>query len=195
MATAAQIAANIANAQHSTGPRSDEGKQRAAANSIKHGLNGTFAVLGHENHSEFDVLVHSLLEEFEVETPHERFLVEQMAQASWRISRIDRIENAALDQIVMAGNPELDADARIAAHLLANGVAILTSLQRYRTAAQNAYAKFFKLLCDSRGVRIARRATADIDKSIGLIVNAPMPVAPSAYTGPRTTPGQNPLRL
>jgi hypothetical protein len=39
MATASQITANIANAQHSTGPRTDEGKAASAQNSLKQEFN------------------------------------------------------------------------------------------------------------------------------------------------------------
>ena len=196
MATPAQITANIANAQHSTGPRTEEGKQRAAANSTSHGLTGTFSVLSHENQSEFDLVREHLIEEFQAETEHERFLVDQMAQARWRISRVDRIENCALDQMTKGGDPKLDPDGRIAAHMLANGAAILSSLQRYRTASQNAYTKFYKLLCDSRAARVARRTAANIDQSIAMLINAPMPATPSTHTGPRMPLSQNPyLRL
>ena len=38
MASPAQIAANRANAQRSTGPRTEQGKARAASSSFKHGL-------------------------------------------------------------------------------------------------------------------------------------------------------------
>ena len=38
MATAAQIEANLLNAQKSTGPRTDEGKARARLNALKHGM-------------------------------------------------------------------------------------------------------------------------------------------------------------
>ena len=38
MATQAQILANQANAQHSTGPKTEEGKARASRNNTKHGL-------------------------------------------------------------------------------------------------------------------------------------------------------------
>ena len=39
MSTEHQIAANRANAQHSTGPTSDAGKAKAAKNGLTHGLN------------------------------------------------------------------------------------------------------------------------------------------------------------
>jgi hypothetical protein len=41
----ARIAANRLNAQHSTGPKTDEGKERSRANALKHGLTGAGIVL------------------------------------------------------------------------------------------------------------------------------------------------------
>ena len=141
-------------------------------------------VLGHENQAEFNSLLESLIEEFGAQSQHERFLVEQMAQANWRIARIDRIENATLDQIAKAGDPQLHPDARIAAHLLSSGAAVLNALQRSRTADQNSYAKCCKLLCDSVASRIARRTATNLDKSIARIVYAPLPGQPAMPRGP-----------
>jgi hypothetical protein len=45
MATEAQIEANRANAQKSTGPRTPEGKEKAAQNALKHGLLAREAVV------------------------------------------------------------------------------------------------------------------------------------------------------
>jgi len=41
----AQTTANRANAQHSTGPKSDEGKAKAALNAVKTGLTGRTILL------------------------------------------------------------------------------------------------------------------------------------------------------
>ena len=194
MATTAQTAANIANAQHSTGPRSDEGKQRAAANSTKHGLSSAFTVLSYENRAEFEQLIEDLTAEFNAETEHEQFLVAQMAQAQWRIARVDRIENATLEQMMESGDPTLDADTRIAAHLLDKGAAVLSAFQRYRTAAQNSYIKCCKLLADSIADRIAHLTVARIDQSISRRINAPLPAGPAQpKPGPRfhVAPGEN----
>ena len=146
--------------------------------------NPATTVLSHENQAEYNSLLESLIAEFGVQSQHERFLVEQMAQANWRISRIDRIENAALEQISKAGDPQLDPDGRIAAHLLSNGAAVLNALQRSRTAAQNSYAKCYKLLCDSVASRIAQRTAANLDKSIARIVYAPLPGQPAVPRAP-----------
>jgi hypothetical protein len=49
MATAAQLLANQANAQHSTGPRTPEGKARSSRNSFQHGLTlGVLAIADEE---------------------------------------------------------------------------------------------------------------------------------------------------
>ena len=49
MATAAQIAANRANAQKSTGPRTVAGKQRSRMAALEHGLTAATLVLPHED--------------------------------------------------------------------------------------------------------------------------------------------------
>ena len=92
MPTAAQLAANRANAQLSTGPRSPEGKQTAAANSTRHGLSGAFTLLPHENAADYSKLHDAYTAEFSPASVHEEFLVKQMAQARWRLGRARRLE-------------------------------------------------------------------------------------------------------
>ena len=55
MATSpAQLAANAANAQNSTGPRTSEGKTRSSQNSYKHGLTAREVVIAPGEQEEFD---------------------------------------------------------------------------------------------------------------------------------------------
>ncbi len=83
MSTPAQIAANQANAQHSTGPRTAEGKAICARNNIRHGFTGAFGVLPWEKQEEFDTLLNGLRDEHKPSTFTETMLVEKMAQAAW----------------------------------------------------------------------------------------------------------------
>jgi hypothetical protein len=53
MATPAQIIANQANAQRSTGPRTVEGKQASSANATSHGLTSRSTVLPGEDPEEY----------------------------------------------------------------------------------------------------------------------------------------------
>ena len=55
MATDAQILANQQNAQHSTGPKTDDGKAASCKNNFRYGLTGaSFTVLPFEDQDEYD---------------------------------------------------------------------------------------------------------------------------------------------
>jgi len=86
-----QTEANRANAQHSTGPKTDEGKKRSALNSLRHGLTGQLLVLSNEElaaykrHCEVFVKKHRPADEYEMR------LVQLLADTSWRIMRVPAI--------------------------------------------------------------------------------------------------------
>ena len=56
MSTEAQVAANRANSQHSTGPKSAEGKAVICLNAFRHGLAGAFIILPDEIREDFNEL-------------------------------------------------------------------------------------------------------------------------------------------
>ena len=64
-----QIAANRANAQRSTGPRTPNGKTRAAQNALKHGLTATTPVLPDEDPEAFAGLRQEVFEQYNPATP------------------------------------------------------------------------------------------------------------------------------
>src|SRR5438270_14072868 len=80
-ATSAQVAANQSNAQHSTGPKTWEGKAVSARNNFRHGFTGAFTVLPWEDQNEFDMLLGALREEHTPSGITETMLVDKMAQA------------------------------------------------------------------------------------------------------------------
>ncbi len=89
MASSAQIAANRANAQRSTGPTSPEGKARAASNSFKHGLYAPkhFQVLNADPNFT-SALIHNLSDEFQPVTPSEHILLQQLVHQQIRYQHI-----------------------------------------------------------------------------------------------------------
>ncbi len=90
MATAAQIDANQLNAQSSTGPTSEEGKQASSQNRTTHGLchNHTcFYLLAGEDPQKYSELYTSLKEEHQPQTETERILVRHLAQHEWLRTR------------------------------------------------------------------------------------------------------------
>ena len=88
MATSEQIAANQANAQKSTGPKTEAGKAASSQNSWKHGLTfGVFRVLDTESQMQYQDLLQELIDEHKPATPPEAMLVERMAQHHWLRNR------------------------------------------------------------------------------------------------------------
>jgi hypothetical protein len=104
MSTAAQSAANQLNAQHSTGPKTPEGKATAALNHVKHGFAGAFRVLRWETQKEFDMLLDGLRSEHQPSTPTEAALVEHMAQSLWLIGRAARLQHETFNDEMAACN-------------------------------------------------------------------------------------------
>ncbi len=96
MATAAQIAANQANSQKSTGPVSPAGKARSSRNSFQHGLYSKDLVLPNEDPAELDQLRASLRAEHQPINTTEDMLVNDLAENFWRLRRMREFETRAM---------------------------------------------------------------------------------------------------
>ena len=77
----------------STGPRSDEGKQRSCLNACKHGLRSERPVLPGEDADEWDAFRHSIVADLDPETTLEQELVDRVALQLWRLRRAARYES------------------------------------------------------------------------------------------------------
>jgi hypothetical protein len=141
MSTEAQIAANRANAEHSTGPNTEEGKAASSRNHYSHGLsthtyNDIFFMLPHESSEAYSLLRINLLDEHRPENETERLLVDRMAQHHWLRSRAEAFESGCFRD-----DGTLD-DKRLALFM------------RYRTSHERA---FHKCLADLLKLRAEKR--------------------------------------
>jgi hypothetical protein len=84
---------NRANAQHSTGPRTREGKLASSRNSLKHGLASAQLIIPGEDTAAFDALLSALLDEHQPANPTEEILVLEIAQSYWLTQRAIRFQN------------------------------------------------------------------------------------------------------
>jgi len=98
MTSEKQIAANKANAQKSTGPRTAHGKARSAFNALQHGLTATTPVLPDEDPVLFETLREQLFEQFQPATALESELVEDLVLVRWRLRRVPPIEAGILQE-------------------------------------------------------------------------------------------------
>jgi hypothetical protein len=88
-----QLEANRRNAQHSTGPKTIEGKAQSSRNNLRHGLTGQISLLPTEDREAHDAFCNELIDSFNPETPLERQLAQSVAEDSWRLNRACAIEN------------------------------------------------------------------------------------------------------
>jgi hypothetical protein len=88
----AQLAANAANAQYSTGPRTLEGKNRSSQNASKHGLTAREVVIALGEQSEFDDLLADYQADVKPQGAIQQTLFTQLVAAAWNLHRIRRME-------------------------------------------------------------------------------------------------------
>jgi len=79
MATNKQIATNQANAQRSTGPKTEAGKAASSKSAVKQGAWSGIAVAEHEDEALFEILLATLVKENDPPTAIARQLVERLA--------------------------------------------------------------------------------------------------------------------
>src|ERR1035437_5044195 len=199
MATPAQTAANQANAQKSTGPRSVEGKSVSRFNALKHSIDAASIVIPGEDPADYDALADHYLQEFRPQSASESFHVGAMLRADWQKGRLQRVE-ADLFRTVLAESP----GNSLAAVLLAESPAAKlllrvqrqiaafertwhranTELRRARAQAESApegsLDNYLDFLCakPAPGELASLRQSANID----------VPGPPAAITSPRDWP-------
>src|SRR5207253_5600565 len=80
--------------QKSTGPSTPEGRAAVSLNSLKYGLYAETLILPGEDPAAFEALLDRLDTEHQPATPTEETFVSQIAMATWRRARIQRMEAA-----------------------------------------------------------------------------------------------------
>jgi hypothetical protein len=107
-----RAAINRANSAHSTGPRTELGKQRSSLNALRHGLTARTAVLPSEDPGTYLRHIRQFLDEYAPATPTETQLVHEIANTAWRLNRIPFLEAELLSRATnpSAGQAGIDFD-------------------------------------------------------------------------------------
>src|SRR4051794_14903746 len=107
----AKHAANIANSAASTGPRTADGKDRSKYNRLGHGLASPLAVLPCESQDEYDHLLSAFVDEHKPDSASEESLVKQMADAQWKLHRLEKLETSLFSAMLTESQNEPTAPA------------------------------------------------------------------------------------
>ncbi len=92
MPTQAQLDANRANAQLSTGPTSETGKATSSLNAVKTGLTGRTILLPGDDAAAYEAHIAEFTRRHQPAADAERNLVQSLADTEWRLLRIPALE-------------------------------------------------------------------------------------------------------
>ena len=169
-----RAATNRANAQHSTGPRTHDGKQRTRLNALRHGLTGQTVVLPTEDHSAYQRHSRSFLDEYRPQGATEAQLVQSLTDISWQLNRAAAVETnlfslgiSEMEDRIRANHPEAEAALAMALAFRENNRAFANiSIYRQRLTRQ-----FERTLAQLRQIQAERRKTEQqqLDKAAKIL--------------------------
>ncbi len=180
MASEAQIQANRANAQKSTGPRTPEGKAVASQNAVTHGFLARETVIPGEDAGEFALYRDWKLRDLAPVGDAELDMAERIVGLSWRLRRAERLQTEAFDALYekmatgapgggmsaecvsepgpgTAGGAESDAD-RLLGRMLVDDFSnsrVLERLLLYERRIENSLYRSLRELREQKRMRLA----------------------------------------
>jgi len=92
MSSLAQIEANRANSQLSTGPKSEAGRAKSSHNALKTGLTGRTVLLPTDDVAVYNHHVERFFSDHKPATDAEKSLVQSIADTEWRLLRVPALE-------------------------------------------------------------------------------------------------------
>ncbi len=205
MASDKQVIANRENTKKSTGPRTNSGKTRTAKNALKHGLLAQDAVLPGEDPAEFDQHITSFEDTYLPRNRVEKEIVRQIADSSWRMQRLSRIETAVIaagidntrrtSSLFNHDTGPMPEDRQERTHILGwtmlTRIKLLNSLARYDGHLGRRFFRGVELMIDIRReerqlreAREAREVQPGYDPDPPLIRYEPPPIPDSPNDPP-----------
>ena len=133
MSSPSRIEINRANSQHSTGPKTEAGKQRSSLNALRHGLTGQIVVMPTEDLQAYQSHLKSFTDEYHPQGATESNLVQALADTSWRLNRVAALEaNLLTLAAAREPNPLDEAPGQIQ-----DAMAIVAALESQSKALSN----------------------------------------------------------
>ncbi len=186
---------NRANAQHSTGSRTSEGKDAVRLNADKHGLYSQTVVLPTEDRAAYETLGAALRHYFQPQNPEELDLVQTLQDARWYRARASALE---INLLALATHQQLasideqfsdlDEDARQAlaqASAFQANARTFDQLSRARARTERISERTLKQLESLRAQRtpeapVKQLPPAPPAKTAGFVSSKPLPAIPPA---------------
>ncbi len=97
MTSPSQIEANRRNACKSTGPITEEGKQRSRCNAVRHGLTAETVIGTLEDAEDYKAFEAAIIADYDAQSAVERDLVLRLASLLWRLRRATTMETGLFE--------------------------------------------------------------------------------------------------
>ena len=159
-----QLAANIANAKHSTGPNTADGKARSSQNARRHGITAQTTIMTEEDRIKHDEFCANMMAGFAPVGAIETFLASSAAEDAWRLNHA----RAQAGNIVALGHfdgtgdiydaaehPEVHT-AVTAARTVRDNAKSLELISLYETRIRRSFEKYMEKLKTLQGERKAK---------------------------------------
>jgi len=175
-----KLAANRANAQLSTGPRTLQGKAKSSRNALKHGLLSSQILLEHENANELETLREELYADLQPIGALEELLAEKVVTCAWLQRRalgfeaaIMEYENRGARSSLLSSLIEGEQSALFLAtfRMLQSGE--LDRIQRYETSKERQMYRALHELQRLQAARQSAMALAPVALDVDLQGNGP----------------------
>jgi hypothetical protein len=165
---------NRANSQHSTGPKTEAGKQRSSLNALRHGLTGQIVVMPTEDLQAYQSHLKSFADEYHPHGATEAHLLQALADASWRLNRVAALETNLLTLGVasqfspFSDSPQQIQDAMSIVSALESQSKALANLSMH---SQRLSRQFERTVMQLRDLQETRRAQEreDLDSLIDIM--------------------------
>jgi hypothetical protein len=92
-----KIEANRRNALKSTGPTTEEGKQRSRCNAVRHGLTAETVIGALEDAEDYKAFEAAIIADYDAQSAVERELVLRLASLLWRLRRATTMETGLFE--------------------------------------------------------------------------------------------------
>ena len=161
-----QLEANRANAQQSTGPKTEEGRNRSKLNASRHGLTGQVTTMTEEDRAAHATFCKPLIKDLAPEGEMETQLAQRIATDSWRLNRLSAIEDNLFalglhedNGLLFPDNPQIDA-SYITAQVFTKESKQLQLLSLYEQRLNRGLQKNLAVLKSLQAERKAQREAA-----------------------------------
>jgi hypothetical protein len=170
-----QIYANRRNARKSTGPNTQEGKQRSRCNAVRHGLTAETVIGALEDAEDYKAFEAAVIADYDAESAIERELVLRLASLLWRLRRATTMETGLFE--IQANHLKEFRQAREARPASRDGTYKLfgptDSVNHQRNPAPRDFANATEAAPELNSIGPALNATVELTRCFLRLANLP----------------------